>query len=245
MNIGEIISDCISYPFQNIKALLIYLILGILVGVVAALTGLGSITTGTLNFDSGVLLGVIGLIIIIAINLLMLGFSLDIVKFGINRSSHAPEIDFARQVANGLKYIIVSIVYMIIPIIVIFVLSLIFQNWIVIVIGIILAIIFAFVLTMAVCRLADTDDLGYALNVGGAIDDLNRIGVGSVVVTLLAALIAGFIIVFVISFILGVILSIAGAGETVTFIVTIISAILDAWLLFYMNRAMGLIYSNK
>lgn len=242
---SEIIKDAVTYPTQNIKALVIYVVLGFLAGLVAVLTGISSITSGTINFQSGVVLGIIGLIVIIAIYLLMLGFSLDIIKFGISRSADAPGIDFARQVVNGLKYIVLTIVYMIIPIIIIVVLGAIFKHWVVVLIGIILAIIFLFVLTMAICRLAETDELGYALDIGGAIDDLKEIGIGNVILTVIVAAIVGFIIVFALSFVLGIILAIFNSNSLTSIVVPIVSSILDAWLLFYMNRAIGSMYSNK
>lgn len=242
---SDIIQDSIAYPTKNIQALVIYLILGFLVGVVAALTGLGSIATGTISFDAGILIGIIGIILIIALYLLMFGFSLDIIKFAILRRDDAPEIDFTNQVSSGLKYLIITIVYMIIPIIILIVAGVIFQHWIVILLGVVLSVIFSFALIMAICRLAETDDLSYALNVGGAIDDLRQIGVGNVILTVIAVAIVGLVIVFVISFIVGLILAIFNSPSLTSAVSLILSAIFDAWLLFYMNRAVGLIYSNK
>lgn len=197
----------------------------------------------SLNFDSGIVLGIIGVIIVIAIALLMLGFSLDVIKFAIKRSADAPEINLARQISNGLKYIIISIVYMIIPIIIIVVLGAIFQHWIATILGLIVAIIFAFALTMAVCRLSKTDNLGSALDIGGVIADLKAIGIGKVIITIIAATIVGFIIVFILTIILTIILNFAPA-DLITPVVSIVAAILDAWLLFYENRVMGLLYSD-
>jgi hypothetical protein len=243
MELGEIIKDAVKYPTSNIKALLLYLVLGLLIGVVEVLTGITSITKLSLNFDSGIVLGIIGVIIVIAIALLMLGFSLDVIKFAIKRSADAPEIDLARQISNGLKYIIISIVYMIIPIIIIVVLGAIFQHWIATILGLIVAIIFAFALTMAVCRLSKTDNLGSALDIRGVIADLKAIGIGKVIITIIAATIVGFIIVFILTIILTIILNFAPA-DLITPVVSIVAAILDAWLLFYENRVMGLLYSD-
>jgi hypothetical protein len=243
MDLGEIIKDAVKYPTSNIKALLVYLILGLLVGVVEVLTGITSLTRLTINFEAGIVFGIIGIILLICLLLLMLGFSTDVIKFGINRSSDAPEIDLARQISNGLKYLIVSIVYMIIPIIIILVLGAIFQHWIVTILGLIIAIIFAFALTMAICRLAKTDSLGNALDIGGAIEDLKAIGIGKVIITIIAATIVGLVIVFILTFILAIILNFAPADLT-TPVVSIVAAILDAWLLFYENRVMGLLYSD-
>ncbi len=242
MELGEIIKDAVTYPTSNLKALLVYLLLGLLVGIIEVLTGITGIATLNINFGAGIVLGIIGIVLIICILLLMLGFSTDVIKLGINKSSDAPEIDLARQISNGIKYIVVSIVYMVIPILIIVVLGYIFQYQIVIVLGVIVAVIFAFALTMAICRLAKTEDLLDAVNVEQSIADLRAIGVGKVVITMIVATIVGMIIVMALSFVLAILLNFA--PDLTTAAVAIVSAILDAWLLFYENRVMGLLYSD-
>lgn len=242
MELGEIIKDAVTYPTSNLKALLVYLLLGLLVGIIEVLTGITGIATLDINFGAGIVLGIIGIVLIICILLLMLGFSTDVIKLGINRSSDAPEIDLARQISNGIKYIVVSIVYMVIPILIIVVLGYMFQYQIVIVLGVIVAVIFAFALTMAICRLAKTEDLLDAVNVEQSIADLRAIGVGKVVITMIVATIVGMIIVMALSFVLAILLNFA--PDLTTAAVAIVSAILDAWLLFYENRVMGLLYSD-
>ena len=130
MNLSEIIKDALAYPTMHITALLIYLVLGFLVGLVLVLTGIGGFVSGAFNFEAGIIVGIIGIIIVICLYLLMLGFSLDVIKLGIDRSANAPVIDFTKQVSNGFKYIIVSIVYFIIPTIITAILGIILQNWI-------------------------------------------------------------------------------------------------------------------
>lgn len=87
---------------------------------------------------------------------------MDIVKFGIDKKDYAPEIELSRQISNGVKFIIVSIVYLIIPLIVTVILSMLNQT-LGIVVVVIISIIFSFALSMAICRLAEADDLGHAL----------------------------------------------------------------------------------
>ena len=245
MNLTETIKDAVTYPTNNIKALVLYLLLGLLVGVVAVLTGLGGVLALSFkNLVFGVEV-IIGIIVIVCLYLLMLGFSLDIIKFGINRRADGPGIDFVRQVANGLKYLIVSIVYMIIPVLILTIGTTVVKNWIVILIGLILMVIFSFVLSMAICRLAETDSLANALSIAGAFEDLSEIGVAKVVGTVIAGAIVGLIIVFILTFVVAIILGIIGSTTVTSLIVPIISSILDAWLLFYLNRVMGLLYSNK
>ena len=245
MNLSEIIKDAVTYPTKNISALLVYLILGFLTGLVLVLTGMGGFVTGSFNFGAGVIVGIIGIIVVICLCLLMSGFSLDVIKLGINRSDDAPKIDFANQISNGFKYFIISVVYLIIPIIIAVILGRIISPWLGILIGFVLTIIFAFALVMAECRLAETGDLGYALNISGAISDIGEIGVGTVILTVIVSLIVGAVVVFIISFIVALILGIINIESLTSTITTIYSTVMDAWFLFYLNRVMGLLYSNK
>ena len=120
MNIGEIFGDSLGYPFRNIKALLLYVILGIIVGLLGGTTIL---TTALAMFSKGALsftfagLGIVGLIVTIIVALLIDGYALDIVKFGIERREDGPGIDIGRQVVNAIKLVIVDIVYYVVPII--------------------------------------------------------------------------------------------------------------------------------
>lgn len=243
MALVEIIKDAIMYPINNIKALVIYLLLGLLVGLVAVFTGLGGLYTGSFNLGAGLIVGFIGLLFIVCILLVALGFSLDIVKFGIDKRDDAPGIDLLRQMTNGLKYIIVTIVYLIIPIIITAILAYFSQN-LAMIVGLILTIIFAFVLYMAICRLAKTESLSHALDISGAIGDLTELGVVNVVITIIVAEIVGLVIVFVLTFVITVIIGVI-SQNLILALVPIFASVLDAWLLFYSNRVMGLVYSEK
>ena len=133
MELGEIFSDALVYPFHNINA-----------GALAknALAVIGS--------------GIIGIIITLVIGFAISGFELDIIKYGINRDNDAPGIDFVRQFINGVKLFVVNIVYFIIPIIIGAILAVIFQHWLSGIISAILFIIFALAAIMGQCRLAKT-----------------------------------------------------------------------------------------
>ena len=228
MEIMEIISDALHYPFGHVKALVIYMILSFIAFFITNLTFGGVATADAASIGIG---AIIGLIIVLLIALLMDGFALDIIKFGIERSDEEPQLDIVRQIINGIKYFITAIVYFLIPFIVMILLSAI-NDTLGLIVGIILLIIFAFAFLMGECRLAKTDSLGYALNFGEAIKDISRIGV----VKILAVLIIICIIVAILNFISGLF----GTG----IIGSIISAIISAYLLFFTSRASGLLYSD-
>ena len=237
MGIGDIIGDAIAYPFSNIKALVLYAILGIIAGII----GGASLISIAASFSSKGIAGfafsglsIVGIIVLILVIFLIEGYALDIIKFGIERRTDSPGIDFGRQVSNAIKLIIVSVVYYIIPAIIIFVLGIFLRDWILTIISIILIIIFALANFMAKCRLAKSDNLGDALAIGEAIGDISRVGFGKIIATVLVI----FIILVIIAFIIGLI---SNANATIG---NILLGIFSVYFVFFYNRAIGLLYSD-
>lgn len=235
MELGEILSDALVYPFHNIKALILYVILGIILGIAIAGT-VGAIAVGVAaeNFLAVIGTGIIGIIIALIIGFVISGFELDIVKYGINRDDSAPGIDIVRQFINGVKLFVVHVVYFIIPIIIGAILAVIFQHWLSALITIILFIIFGLAAFMGQCRLAKSEDLGYALSIGEAIKDISRVGV----VKLILFLVLAAIVVLIISAIVGLI------NQWNTTIGGILIGILGVYITFFISRANGLLYSD-
>jgi hypothetical protein len=237
MGIGDIIGDAIAYPFSNIKALVLYAILGIIAGLIggAALLSIAASFTskGLAGFAfSG--LSIVGIIILILVIFLIEGYALDIVKFGIERRSDSPGIDFGRQVSNAIKLIIVSVVYYVVPAIIIFILGLFLRDWILTIISLILLIVFTLANFMAKCRLAKTDNLGDALAIGEAIRDISKVGLGKIIGTVLVIV----IILVIVAFIIGLI---SNANATIG---NILLGIFSVYFVFFYNRAIGLLYSD-
>jgi hypothetical protein len=237
MGIGDIIGDAIAYPFSNIKALVLYAILGIIAGLIggAALLSIAASFTskGLAGFAfSG--LSIVGIIILILVIFLIEGYALDIVKFGIERRSDSPGIDFGRQVSNAIKLIIVSVVYYVVPAIIIFILGLFLRDWILTIISLILLIVFTLANFMAKCRLAKTDNLGDALAIGEAIGDISKVGLGKIIGTVLVIV----IILVIVAFIIGLI---SNANATIG---NILLGIFSVYFVFFYNRAIGLLYSD-
>ena len=100
-------------------------------------------------------------------------------------------------------------------------------------VAVVLFIIFAFFLTIAEARLANTGSLGDALNIPEVVRDISRIGVGKVI--------AVFILVFIIISVIQALLS------TLSGIIpplAILSIIVTPYLAFFSHRATGLLYSD-
>ena len=239
MEIGEIISDAAMYPINNVKALVIYGVLGIVAFLALIITGVGLIgageATGLLSGGLGIL-GIVGIIIAIAIFALIAGYMLDVIKIAINREDNAPEIDPVRQIINGIKLFILSVIYMIIPIIVMAILSAINETLVLLglILGFILLIVFAILLVIAQCRFAKTESLGEALNIGEVINDLKEIGIVKVL--------AIIIIIGIISYVLSAIAT--GIGNFSEIIGAILYGIVTIYTTFLQSRAYGLLYSD-
>ena len=237
MGVGDIIGDALVYPFSNIKALVLYAVLGIIAGIIGGAAVLSIATamtsTGAAGFAfSG--LSIVGVIVFILILFLIEGYGLDIIKYGIERRADSPGIDFGRQVSNAVKLIVVSIVYYIVPAIIVFILGLFLRDWILLIITIILFIVFALANFMAKCRLAKTDNLGDALAIGEAIGDISRVGLGKIIATVVVI----FVILVIVAFIIGLISSVSDIVGSV------LLGIFAVYFVFFYNRAIGLLYSD-
>lgn len=124
MEILDIIKDSFIFPTNNLEKLAIYLVLTVVVGL---LIGGGVVLTALSFMDSsslaivGVILFIIGLILSFIIS----GYQLGILKSGIDLNDEAPAFDWKNDLINGIKLLIVNIVYFIIPAIIVLIVGLI------------------------------------------------------------------------------------------------------------------------
>ena len=236
MELGEIIGDAIKYPLNNIKSLVIYMIIGIIGGILGGASLLGMVASvNTKNTIVAGGFGFIGILILIICSLLIEGYGLDIVKFGIERRNDGPGIDFVRQITNGIKIIIVTFVYYIIPAIITWLLlTLLGRGILTVLVVFIIYVVFAFAQFMAICRLAKYDSLGAALSVGEAIGDIPKIGMLKVLLTVIAVFIIALIIAFIFALVYKVNNTLGG----------ILLGIFGVYATFFYNRAIGLLYSQ-
>ena len=237
MSISEMFSDALAYPFNNIKALLLYVVLGIIVALLGGATIVDfAVAFSTKGVGGAALagLGIVGVILFVLVVFLVEGYALDIIKYGIERRSDGPGIDFGRQVSNAIKLVVVSIVYYVVPAIITLILSLFLRDWLIAVIGVILFIVFALANFMAKCRLAKTDNLGDALAIGEAIGDISRVGIGNLLITVIVVFVILMIIAFIVAIFMGLNQYLGG----------IILGFAGVYFVFFYNRVIGLLYST-
>ena len=124
MEIMDIIKESFVFPSQNLEKLAIYIVLTFIMGLFAA----GGVVSGVFAaMDNSVyfVFTAIFVIISIVIALIMSGYHINIIKSGIDQVEEAPSFDWLNDLVTGIKTLIVSIVYFIIPMILIAIVALI------------------------------------------------------------------------------------------------------------------------
>ena len=256
MEIFEILKDSVKYPFADIKMLLI---IGVILLAGSILESIGA------YIDNGIVV-ILGMIASIVLSILVMGYSLDVFKFAIDLDGAVPELDVESNLKNGVKVLIVTIIYYIIPCIITAVAAIltlgfaitklaglnninataagaaiqIFTPDFVAAIGVVMVI--AIVLYIIFTLLALMGEARLART--GSIDDAIRFRQSYAdlkeigIGKTLALLILLFILVAIVIFIMMLVSFIPIAG---IFIATLIGA---PFILFMQNRAYGLLYSE-
>ncbi|MDD6776783.1 MAG: DUF4013 domain-containing protein [Methanobacteriaceae archaeon] len=274
MEIMDIIKEAFIFPSQNIEKLAIYIALTF---VIAILMVGGVFSCAFSNENTAlVILGIILFIASFIVSLVMMGYQLGIMKSGIDFDENAPAFDWINDGINGIKLLIVNIVYFIIPAIITGIVAIIANvpgsfmqiieeytaninatavanstatampvvsdaAWaslfnsiaITAIVALILFIIFGFIETMGQARLANTGSLGNALNVIEAAKDIPRIGVAKVLALIILVVVIGVVIQGIVGYLTNQIPQIS-----------IISVVITPYLIFFTQRAYGLLYSD-
>lgn len=237
MSLTEILSDAVKYPFSDITNFLI-------VGVLALLASLSSVFN-SFGYESGVI-AIVAAIIGFVFTLILSGYGIDVIKKGIESSNDFPAIDLMDQLVKGIKAVIISFVYMIIPVIISLILMTVFGvigagiDHVVASLGLasiiifILFVLFGIFEVIALARFADTGDLGEALSIGAVIEDVKKIGILKIILFVILVLIIALVVFFVL-----------GLFAIIPYIGVIIATLLiGAFSVLFTNKALGLLYAD-
>ncbi len=124
MEIMDIIKEAFIFPSQNLEKLVIYIVLTFVMGLFFAggiVSGVFAAINNSVYFVITAILAIIG----IAIALIISGYQIGIIKSGIDQVEEVPSFDWLNDLVTGIKTLIVSIVYFIIPAILIAIIALI------------------------------------------------------------------------------------------------------------------------
>lgn len=115
MNVSDIIKKSFKYPATNWTKVVLY-------GVLIALANLFVLVKPFAPQNIMIIVTIIDIISVIFV-FIMAGFEIDVIKEGINQSNEIPDIDFVNQFVKGIKNLVTSIVYFIIPAIILIILG--------------------------------------------------------------------------------------------------------------------------
>ena len=113
MEIMEIIKDSLMFPANNIMALVLYIIITLVLGVLIGGVAVCSIMAFDQSFYA--IFAAILFIIALVMGFILAGYEIDIIKSGIDMEDEAPGFDWKNDIIRGIKAIIVTIIYFIIP----------------------------------------------------------------------------------------------------------------------------------
>ena len=181
-------------------------------------------------------------------SLLVSGYGVSVIKSSIKKSDDIPSISFLDNLIDGIKFIIINIVYFIIPVVIVIILAVLSRMGyvvsdvlvaglagIVIIIGIILFILFGIMGEVAVARFADTGEFSDAFALKSVFGDVRRIGIFKIF---------GFIVIQFL--IILVIMAVLIALGFIPYIGLVISSFIGgAYLAFFYNRSLGLLYADS
>ncbi len=122
MEIMEIIKEAMVFPSHELSKLAIYIALSV---VAVLLAGLGFVFI-ILGFADNILWAILGILIFIlglCISFIVSGYLVTIIKCGIDHAESAPEFDWKGNLITGIKYLVVNIVYFIIPAIIVLIIA--------------------------------------------------------------------------------------------------------------------------
>lgn len=192
------------------------------------------------------------------------GYNYKIIKLStqsmINVDAVPPEFSGLKEMfINGLRYIAVNLVYMIIPVIIL-VFAISSKSLLLLVVGLILALIGVAFSFLAIPHMAaNNDSFKSAFALGELKEIMSFIGYGRYILSYLGIIFISLATLIIVTFIIGIIFNIfgvaalgvstAGFGEVTRFTALVTNAILlflvSPFLSIFQNRSQGLIYNLR
>lgn len=249
MDIGDVVSDALKYPLSDWTKILI-------LGIISVIAGIASISRIIMPYNALIsVLGIIGFIV----GLLAYGYIFRIIKSSLAGVSELPSFDdLVTMFIDGIKVVIVGLIYAIpaIILILIFAASLVFSlisnpssipvgMIIGAGIGITLAMLYMLIITpiiaMAMANMAYNDsEFGAAFRFSEILDKIGNIGWGNLIIWYIVT----GIIYIILAGIGGIITGLFGLIHPVLTTI-LMSLIVVPYLQMYLARSVALAYSSQ
>lgn len=122
METFDIIKEAFVFPADDITKLAIYIALTLVCGFLAV-GGIALIVLGAIDNTLALVLGILLFVFALIIGFILSGYQISIIKSGIDHTYDVPEFNWKGNFITGIKNLIVTIVYFIIPAIVVLIVS--------------------------------------------------------------------------------------------------------------------------
>lgn len=243
MDAVDLIKDALTYPSEDINAFLklaIPNLLLVIISIFASILVMGNPSSRLEVFSLG-FIGIILMVLGIVFALFYSGLTIEIIRRTINNSKQLPELS-VDYLIDGIKFLIIGIVYCI-PIIILTLIATVIvvvnPNYAIIslilaLIAIVVGVITVFALILAMCRYAETKNMSEALDLNNIYEIANRIGLGHFIIITILIIVVGAIISLIMQFI-----------TIIPLIGLLIFSIGSTYLLMYQARAYGLLYLEQ
>ena len=254
LEISNIIQNSFKYPFSDIKKFLILGIPNLIMAILSIILGIQALSISDFTstesllssplFTTLLVTTFIYLIVALIVVLLMNGIGLAVIRETINYSNELPEIKIGKNILDGIKSIIITAIYFLVPTVIFFILLLIVGSLVedssailllLMIIYYIAIIIVSLFSVVALGRLAETNSMGEALKFLNIFDIAKSIGLLKIFGTVIIA---------------GIIISIIAIVSALLEIIPIIGVIVSQYIIFtfiilFNCRLEGLLYRDR
>ena len=122
MEIMEIIKEAMVFPSKDIVKLAVYIALSV-VSVLLGAFGIIYLAIGVASQSFWIIIGVIAFIAALILGFITTGYIVSIIRSGIEHEESAPQFMWKENLVTGIKFVVLNIVYFIIPGIVVLILG--------------------------------------------------------------------------------------------------------------------------
>lgn len=122
MEIMEIIKEAMVFPSKDIVKLAVYIALSV-VSLLLGAFGIIYLAIGVASQSFWIIIGVIAFIAALILGFITTGYIVSIIRSGIEHEESAPQFIWKENLVTGIKFVVLNIVYFIIPAIVVLILG--------------------------------------------------------------------------------------------------------------------------
>ena len=122
METMEIIKEAMKYPSNDLAKLAVYIALAIVAALLASF-GFVFLSIGLASNSLWIFMGIILMAAGLVVGFIIMGYQVSVIRSGIEHDEKAPEFNWKANLITGIKYLVLTIVYFIIPAIIVLIVA--------------------------------------------------------------------------------------------------------------------------